>query len=85
MLCRQTARIDCTCPLRLKYTIGRSEDAALPASSRCWLSQRIPLVLPRQGCKLKRDLVLVAVADEKQRSACGIDWLVQNAPKLHAT
>lgn len=46
------------------------------------VSTVILLVLSRLGYKLKRDLVLVAAADEEQGSACGMDWLVHNAPEL---
>ena len=40
------------------------------------------ILLKRQGVPLKRDLLLVACADEEQGGIAGIDWLDANQPEL---
>ncbi len=43
---------------------------------------QVLLMAIRSGLKLKRDIVLVAAADEELGAAYGVDWLVQNHPEV---
>ena len=43
---------------------------------------QVLLMVKREGIKLKRDLVLVAAADEELGATHGVDWLVKNHPDV---
>jgi acetylornithine deacetylase/succinyl-diaminopimelate desuccinylase-like protein len=40
------------------------------------------LLLKRHGIPLRRDVILLAVADEEEAGACGMEWLAKNRPDL---
>ena len=43
---------------------------------------QVLLMVKREGIKLKRDLVLVAAADEELGATYGVDWLAKNHPDV---
>jgi acetylornithine deacetylase/succinyl-diaminopimelate desuccinylase-like protein len=61
------------------YVWGRgSIDSKLTTATQ----MAVLLICQRRGIPLKRDLVLVAAADEELGGGCGIRWLAENHPEL---